>query len=183
MQESSPDNSETQKTRLDWPGFLASVSVILLACIPLILFPESGGDFLARVYGQLTSHFGFLYLVSGFSVLVFLLWLALGPYGKVCLTASDEKPEFSTLSWTAMLFCAGVGAGLMFWAPIEWGYYYGAPPFGFNVRNFSLGADSLGHILPANGGDRVSVLRKENDLSQAQHQLSLFFWGGAGNTW
>jgi BCCT family betaine/carnitine transporter len=124
-----------KNSRLDWPGFLASVGVILAACIPLIVFPESGGEFLERVYGLVTSYFGFLYLFSGFAVLIFLLWLALGPYGEVRLAAADEKPEFSTLSWTAMLFCAGVGAGLMFWAPIEWGYYYGAPPFGIEPRS------------------------------------------------
>jgi len=140
MQETSPDSAETKRARLDWPGFLASVGVILLACIPLILFPESGGEFLARTYGLLTRHFGFLYLLSGFAVLLFLLWLALGPYGKVRLSATDEKPEFSTLSWTAMLFCAGVGAGLMFWAPIEWGYYYSAPPFGAEPKSVMAAA-------------------------------------------
>jgi BCCT family betaine/carnitine transporter len=130
MQETDREIPATQKARLDWPGFLTSVAVILLACVPLLLFPETGGEFLGRIYSLLTSHFGFLYLLSGFAVLVFLLWLALGRFGHVRLAAADEKPEFSTLSWTAMLFCAGVGAGLMFWAPIEWGYYYGAPPFG-----------------------------------------------------
>ncbi len=125
----------TKNHKLDWPGFLASVVVILAACIPLILFPESGGEFLGQLYKQITSQFGFLYLLSGFSVLIFLFWLALGPYGKVRLASGDERPEFSTLSWTAMLFCAGVGAGLMFWAPIEWGYYYGAPPFGVEPRS------------------------------------------------
>jgi BCCT family betaine/carnitine transporter len=104
--------------------------IIFGACIPLVLFPESGGSFLVGLYGQLTSHFGFLYLLAGLAVLILLTWLALGPYGKVRLASDDEPPEFSTLSWTAMLFCAGVGAGLMFWAPIEWGYYYGSPPFG-----------------------------------------------------
>jgi BCCT family betaine/carnitine transporter len=124
-----------KNSRIDWPGFLASIGVILAACIPLILFPESGSEFLVRTYSFLTRQFGFLYLLAGIAVLVFLLWLALGPYGRIRLAAADEKPEFSTLSWTAMLFCAGVGAGLMFWAPIEWGHYYGAPPFGVEPRS------------------------------------------------
>jgi len=124
-----------KNNKLDWPGFLASVAVILAACIPLVLFPDSGGEFLSGVYSGITTHFGFLYLLSGFAVLVFLLWLALGQFGKVRLAAGEETPEFSTLSWTAMLFCAGVGAGLMFWAPIEWAYYYGAPPLGLEPRS------------------------------------------------
>jgi len=123
------------KHQLDWPSFSASIAVIVLVCIPLLLFPEIGGEFLTGMYGRVTSHFGFLYLLTGMATLIFLMWLALGPYGKVRLAAGDEAPEFSTLSWTAMLFCAGVGAGLMYWAPIEWGYYYDAPPFGVEPRS------------------------------------------------
>ena len=29
-----------------------------------------------------------------------------------------------------MLFSAGIGAGLLYWAAIEWGYYYDSPPYG-----------------------------------------------------
>ena len=29
-----------------------------------------------------------------------------------------------------MLFCAGVGAALIYWATIEWTYYIDEPPFG-----------------------------------------------------
>jgi BCCT family betaine/carnitine transporter len=124
-----------KKQGIDWPAFSSAIAVILLACIPLVLFPEAGGELLVGLYGKVTRNFGFLYLLSGLAVLVFLLWLAMGPYGKVRLASGDEEPEFSTLSWTAMLFCAGVGAGLMYWAPIEWGYYYGAPPFGVEARS------------------------------------------------
>ena len=121
--------------QIDWPGFFTALALILGACIPLILFPESGGAFLVEVYGKVTAGFGFLYLLAGLAVLVFLLWLALGPYGNVRLAKGEEEPEFNTLSWTAMLFCAGVGAGLLYWAPIEWAYYYGAPPFGLEPRS------------------------------------------------
>jgi len=34
-----------------------------------------------------------------------------------------------------MLFCAGVGAGLLYWCGIEWGYYYESPPFGVAPRS------------------------------------------------
>lgn len=123
------------KHRIDWPSFSASIAVILLVCVPLALFPQSGGAFLVSLYGNVSNQFGFLYLLAGVAVLIFLTWLALGPYGKVRLASADEGPEFGTLSWTAMLFCAGVGAGLMYWAPIEWGYYYDAPPFGLEARS------------------------------------------------
>jgi BCCT family betaine/carnitine transporter len=118
------------KHKVDWPSFGASVAIILLVSIPLVLFPESGGKILTELYGFISSNFGFLYLVAGTAVTVLLLWLALGRYGKIRLAAGDERPEFNDASWAAMLFCAGVGAGLMYWAPIEWAYYIEAPPYG-----------------------------------------------------
>lgn len=36
---------------LMWPGFIASIAVILAVCIPLLLFPESGGKFLVNLHG------------------------------------------------------------------------------------------------------------------------------------
>jgi BCCT family betaine/carnitine transporter len=118
------------KHKVDWPSFGASVAIILLVSIPLVLFPESGGKILTELYGFISSNFGFLYLVAGTAVTVLLLWLALGRYGKIRLAAGDERPEFNDASWAAMLFCAGVGAGLMYWAPIEWAYYFETPPYG-----------------------------------------------------
>lgn len=119
-----------KKQQVDWPSFIASVVIILVASVSLILFPKVGGEILTALYGFISGRFAFLYLLAGVSCMILLLWLALGRFGNVRLAAGDEKPEFSSLSWTAMLFCAGVGAGLMFWAPIEWAYYIDAPPFG-----------------------------------------------------
>ena len=119
-----------KQQKVDWPSFGASVTIILVASSGLILFPESGGELLIELYGFISGHFAFLYLFAGVATLLLLIWLAMGRYGKVRLASGDEPPEFGTLSWVAMLFCAGVGAGLMFWAPIEWAYYIDAPPFG-----------------------------------------------------
>ncbi len=129
-----------KKQKVDWPSFSASVTIILVASIGLILFPESGGEVLLELYGLISSHFAFLYLFAGVATLLLLVWLAMGRYGKVRLASGDEQPEFSTLSWVAMLFCAGVGAGLMFWAPIEWAYYIDAPPFGLEPGSNSAAA-------------------------------------------
>jgi len=54
--------------------------------------------------------------------------LALGPYGKIRLGADDDRPEFSTVSWLAMLFAGGMGAGLLFWGVAEPVTHFAAPP-------------------------------------------------------
>ena len=53
-----------------------------------------------------------LLLTTGFVILA--AFMALGPYGKIRLGKDQEKPEFSTPSWIAMLFAGGMGAGLLF---------------------------------------------------------------------
>jgi BCCT family betaine/carnitine transporter len=129
------DKNMSAHQHIDRVSFGACLAIILLASVPLILYPESGGEMLVQVYNTIASELGFLYLAAGLAALVFLAWLAFGRYGNVLLGAAGERPDFRTSSWAAMLFCAGIGAGLMAWAPIEWGYYYDAPPFGVEARS------------------------------------------------
>lgn len=68
----------------------------------------------------------FLLLCTGLVVLSIVL--AVSPYGSIKLGHDDEKPEFSTASWIAMLFAGGMGAGLLFWGVAEPMHHYYAPP-------------------------------------------------------
>lgn len=126
-----------EQKEIDWTTFATSVAVILLVCLPLALFPETGGQVILAAYEFISTEFGFLYMLAGVVVIVFLARLAFGPYGKVVLGTNDDRPEFSDYSWAAMLFCAGIGGGLMFWAPVEWAYYFDSPPFGVEGRSVS----------------------------------------------
>ena len=130
---SAPDTPE--KGRVDWPAFLTCIAVVLLASVPLALFPEAGERLLTTGYDFIADRLGFLYAFAGFGVFVLLSWLAFGRYGKVKLGRDEDEVEYSDFSWTAMLFCAGVGAGLLYWAVIEWASYYDAPPFGVAPRS------------------------------------------------
>ncbi|ALX05762.1 BCCT family transporter [Aeromicrobium erythreum] len=71
----------------------------------------------------------FFVLVASFFVL-FVLWLAASKYGRVPLGEDDEKPEFRTVSWIAMMFSAGMGIGLMFWGVAEPLSHFASPPPG-----------------------------------------------------
>lgn len=115
---------------IDKTNFLATLLIILLVSVPLILSPEKGAAVVIESYQFIALNFGWLYQLAGVAVLVFLLWLAFGRFGAVKLGRDGDDPEFSTYSWIAMLFCASIGAGLMYWSAIEWAHYYQAPPFG-----------------------------------------------------
>ena len=120
---------------VDKTNFVATLVIILLVSVPLALYPELGARVMEDAYAFIATNFGWLYLLAGVAALLLLLWLAFGRYGAVRLGAAGEKPEFSTYSWVAMLFCAGIGAGLMYWSSIEWAYYYEAPPFGAEPKS------------------------------------------------
>jgi betaine/carnitine transporter, BCCT family len=122
-------------SNIDKTNFTATIVIILLVSVPLILFPEQGARVVLDSYAFITQHFGWLYQLAGLAALVFLLWLGNSRYAHVRLGGDGEKPDFGTYSWVAMLFCAGVGAGLMYWCAIEWASYYQAPPFGVEPQS------------------------------------------------
>jgi BCCT family betaine/carnitine transporter len=113
---------------VDRVNFTISTLVLVAVSVPLLVFPAASAAILLRTYDWIAEHFGWLYLISGAAAVLFLLALALSRFATVKLGEGD--PEFSTPSWAAMLFSAGVGAGLMYWAAIEWASYLAAPPFG-----------------------------------------------------
>jgi len=129
------DKLQSKAVLTDWTMFGATVATILLVCIPIVGFQEQSGAIIAAAYDAITRQFGVFYLWYGSGLLVFLGWLAFSHYGGVKLGDDDTEPEFSTFSWVAMLFSAGVGAGLLYWSVIEWGYYIDAPPFGIEPRS------------------------------------------------
>jgi len=124
-----------EQKQIDWATFATCLAVILAVCLPLAVFPDAGGKLVLQAYEFIASEFGFLYMTAGVAVMVLVAWLAMGRYGRIVLGQDGDKPEFSDYSWAAMLFCAGIGGGLMFWAPVEWAYYFAAPPFGVEPRS------------------------------------------------
>jgi BCCT family betaine/carnitine transporter len=130
-----PASGDEAAGRIDRWTFAATAGTIALFCLPLLVAPEASARLIQQAYDTLTAQFGVFYLWYGVGALVFLLYLAFGRYGRVRLGPAGSRPVFHTLSWVAMLFSTGIGAGLLYWAVIEWGYYYDAPPFGVEPRS------------------------------------------------
>jgi BCCT family betaine/carnitine transporter len=128
-------DSKTGKATVDWWTFGAAVLTVAGLSVPLVIGHEQAAGMVSRAYDAITKQFGVFYLWYGIGALGFLLYLAISRFGGVRLGAADSRPAYSTLSWIAMLFCAGIGAGLLYWAVIEWGYYIQAPPFGLEPRS------------------------------------------------
>ncbi len=118
---------------IDKITFTMAVLTVLLISIPMIVFNESIGPSIIGFYDYVSFNFGLVYQWVTIGCVGVVVWLAFSKYGNVKL--GDGKPEFSTLSWVAMLFSAGVGGGLLYWAGIEWAAYYISPPFGVEPKS------------------------------------------------
>lgn len=85
-----PRASHKARDEIDWRVFLPSVLVIAGLIIPIILFPESGEAAVNAAFAFATGNFGWLYLLAGFSVVVFLIGLAFSRYGNVRLGGPQD---------------------------------------------------------------------------------------------
>ena len=124
-----------QGPKIDKVIFWAALSVIVSFSAPLIMFPAEGKAVLDTALAWLTRTFGWAYLWFTIAAFGILIYYAMGRYGNVRFGGPDAKPEFSLPSWIAMLFCAGIGASVMYWGAIEWAYYYASPPFGIEPKS------------------------------------------------
>ena len=110
--------------------FIATAVFVAVVSIPMLLAPDQGERTIDAIFSFLTQRLGFVYVWAAIANLAFVCWIGFGRYGRVRLSRGGEGPEFSTFSWVAMLFCAGMGTGILYWGTIEWAYYFDRPPFG-----------------------------------------------------
>lgn len=98
--------------------FYISLSITIVLAAWAIVRKDSFSYIAQAMYSQLTEKMGWFYLLVMLSFVIFMLIIAFSRWGKIRL-GDDENPEYSTASWFAMLFGAGVGVGLIFWGISE----------------------------------------------------------------
>ncbi|MEG1497156.1 MAG: BCCT family transporter [Clostridiales bacterium] len=116
--------------KVDYPIFLVSVLCSTVFYLPMVLFQEQMAKVIPNIMHIATFSLDWVFELVCFGSLIFSLWLMLGKFGKVKLGEKEDKPEFKTFTWIAMFFCAGIGAGAIYWACIEPLSIMSAPPFG-----------------------------------------------------
>tara|TARA_A100001015_G_scaffold23311_1_gene26373 strand:+ start:1026 stop:2510 length:1485 start_codon:yes stop_codon:yes gene_type:complete len=109
----------------NWNKSVISITILLsiLLSIFVLVDPEFSSSILSQTYGILSVTFEDFYMYGSFFLLIFLISLALSRYGTIKLKLQN-KPTYTMLSWSSMLFAAGIGATLLYWSTIEWIEYY-----------------------------------------------------------
>jgi len=119
-----------QPGRMDWVVFGISAIAAVAFIAWGVLGTESLQSFASTALEVLVRDGGWVFTLAGTAFVVFALWLAFSKYGRIPLGEDDERPEFRTSSWIAMMFAAGMGIGLMFYGVSEPLTHFTSPPPG-----------------------------------------------------
>ena len=87
--------------------------------IAILVDPVAIAGAMARLTNAIIFRFDRFFLWTATATLLAAIVLIVSPWGRLRLGKEDERPEFDTLSWLAMLFAAGMGSGLVFWGVAE----------------------------------------------------------------
>ena len=122
-----------------------TLSISLFSVLFIATFILYDAEFAKRTidlsYKSIVSVFGPSYLILTLFCFFFLLFLCFSKFGNYKFGGNEASAEFSYLSWIGMLFCSGIGGGIIYWSGVEWSYYVGIPPFGidpYSTESFSL---------------------------------------------
>jgi choline/carnitine/betaine transport len=115
--------------------FWTSVGVSALFVAWAVLFTGNMNKVTTSSLNWLTASFGWTYLVVTLGLLVFLLFLAFSPAGDIRLGKDTDRPEFSTVTWFAMILSAVMGIGLVSYGVAEPISHLADPPHGLAEPN------------------------------------------------
>ena len=124
------DAGVAPKWAINPPVFFVSAGLILAFALFGALFADQAARLFSTVQAIIVADFGWFYIAAVAGFLLFVLFLMVSRYGDVKLGPDESEPEYSYVSWFAMLFSAGMGIGLIFFGVAEPIQHYSQPPVG-----------------------------------------------------
>ena len=114
---------------------LLTLSIVLIFFFTLVVFfaTEASYEAIETASIWVRNYFGYFYLYLGLGCVLLLLGVAFSPLGKIKLGKKEAKPEHSLWAWTAMLYSAGMGAGILLRAVQEPVFMQQHPPYTSNL--------------------------------------------------
>ena len=122
--------SSTLTKSVGIPGLISLVILTLVtAC-----FPKYTEQVITACRGFIFSHMSWMYVLLSIFFFSFICYLTFSSVGNIKLGRDNSKPQYSTFSWVAMLFAAGMGIGLMFYGIGEPMAHYAHPALESTVQ-------------------------------------------------
>ena len=113
------------------PAVFIPAAILIFAGVGYaVLAGDQAETLFVHLRMMITEKAGWVYSVGVGVFLVASVFVALSDWGQIKLGPDDSEPEYGFLGWFAMLFSAGMGIGLMFFAVAEPLTHYIAAPLG-----------------------------------------------------
>ena len=106
-----------------------SIGILLISTLIVFIATKETYNAIEMASIWVRNYFGYFYLYLGLGCVLLLVAIALSPLGKIKLGKKNEKPEFTIWAWTAMLYSAGMGAGILLRAVQEPVFMQQNPPY------------------------------------------------------
>ena len=106
-----------------WPSAVILLGFVVLATA----LQEQTSSVVSKINETIIGDLGWYYVAIVSLFVIFCVWVGAGRFGSIRLGRDDEEPEYSLVSWLAMLFAAGMGIGLVFWGVAEPLNFFHAP--------------------------------------------------------
>ena len=109
------DNLQIFGLDINAPVFLTSSLTIIIFVLVALVFQEKATVVFEDIRKWMTSQLDWVFLLTCSLLVLFCLYLIVSPLGKVRLGGQNAVPDYSTVTWIAMLFSAGLAIGLVYW--------------------------------------------------------------------
>ncbi|MGR4849347.1 BCCT family transporter [Streptomyces sp. LARHCF252] len=130
MSTATTKKTTSARARVDPAVLYISVTLSALFVGWGVFFTDNLATVAETTLGRIIDNFGWLFVLTSSGFVVLAAVLAFSRFGSVRLGRDGERPEFSTASWVAMMFSAGMGIGLMFYGASEPIMHMSSPPPG-----------------------------------------------------
>ncbi len=110
--------------------FIPSALVLLALVAYAAMAPVSAGEVFQNIQDAIVTYASWYYVLVVAIILVTVTIFTVTRYGDIKLGPDHSVPDYSFISWFAMLFSAGMGIGLMFFGVAEPVMHFLSPPAG-----------------------------------------------------
>ncbi len=110
------------------PVFYPAIILAIILSLSGIFYPNEFASHIQNLQNLILEKFGWTYILAMSVFLCLCLILMFSHFGDIKLGQDHDLPEYSNVSWFAMLFAAGMGIGLMFYGVAEPLKHFLAPP-------------------------------------------------------
>lgn len=109
-------------------SFYITLAAVILAVGYGVIAPKHFEEITTAVKNFIADSFGWYYLLTVSMLFFVSVFLIFSPLGRMRLGKDSDRPQFSMVSWLAMLFSAGMGIGLVFYGAAEPLSHYAVSP-------------------------------------------------------